>query len=98
MMELAREDILFRRRHSDENEKRQRFVCCVVMVLTVFFPLIGILALYGKFDQTISWHCHGEMHCFTAKQRTVMKRQLMLEGVLYPILVIVLAVYYSVVV
>lgn len=98
LIESAREDILFRRRYSDENEQRQGLVCLAVMASTVFFPLIGLLALYGKFDATISWYCHGEMHCFTSKQRTAFRLQLCLEAIVYPVLITVLAVYYSVVV
>lgn len=98
LIESAREDILFRRRYSDENKKRLGLVCFVVMVLTVFFPPIGLLALYERFDSTISWYCHGEIHCFTPKQRAVLKRQLLMQAIMYPILIIVLAVYYSVVV
>src|SRR5689334_17219300 len=69
LIESAREDILFRRRYSDENYKRQRLVFVTVTMLTLAFPPVGLLALCGKFDQTISWYCHGEMHCFSARQR-----------------------------
>lgn len=96
LMESAREDILFRRRFSDDEEERQRLIFLVIMVITIFFPLIGLLALWGKFDATITWYTHGEMHCLTQEQRATLKQQLLVELVLYPLLIISLTVYFSV--
>jgi hypothetical protein len=67
----------------------------MVTVLTFLFPPVGILALCGVFDQTICWYTHGEMHYFTARQRRVLRRELGIEAVIYPVLIIILAVYYS---
>ena len=66
------------------------------MILTFFFPPAGLLALYGRFDSTISWHTHGELHGLDQKQLRILKQQLCAEFVVFTILVITLAVYYSV--
>jgi hypothetical protein len=66
------------------------------MTFTIFFPPVGLLALLGKLDSTISWYTHGELHGLTKEQRGTLKQQLFVEMVLYPSLVITLAVYYSV--
>lgn len=96
LIEMAREDILFRRRFTQHKDKSETLIFLSVVVLTCFFPLIGLLALWGKFDSTISWYTHGAMHALTRKQRVFIKRQFLAEAVMYPILIIVLAVYYSV--
>ncbi|CAH0056678.1 unnamed protein product [Clonostachys solani] len=67
----------------------------VVMVLTIFFPPVGVLALWGVFDSTISWCTHGELSVFTVDQRGTLKQQLVVEAILYPVLIIALAVSYS---
>lgn len=76
--------------------RQQRLIFLAAMVLTIFFPPVGLLALSGRFDSTISWHTHGELHCLTEEQRGTLKQQLLVEMVLYPSLIITLAVYYSV--
>lgn len=67
-----------------------------ILVLTIFFPLIGLLALCGKFDGTIAWYARGERACLTREQRGTLKQQLLVEAFLYPALIIALSVYYSV--
>lgn len=66
------------------------------MILTIFFPPVGLLALYGRFDSTISWYTHGQLHALNWEQRGALKQQLCVEVVLFPTLVTTLAVYYSV--
>ncbi|VUC35967.1 unnamed protein product [Clonostachys rosea] len=66
-----------------------------VMVLTIFFPPVGVLALWGVFDTTISWCTHGELSTLTVDQRGTVKQQLIVELILYPILIIALAVSYT---
>jgi hypothetical protein len=67
-----------------------------IMILTLFFPFIGPVVLYGKLNSTISWYTHGEMQRLTKDQRGTLKQQLIVEAVVYPALIISLSVYYSV--
>ncbi|EFY86550.1 hypothetical protein MAC_07412 [Metarhizium acridum CQMa 102] len=96
LIHSAREDILCRRRRCPEEDAQQRRVFLVIFVMAVFFPPIGVLALYGKFDATIAWYGKGERGCLTQEQRSTLKQQLWVEGVLYIGLIISLVVYYSV--
>lgn len=96
LIESARESVFLRRHLSDDEDERQKFIFLNIMVLTIVFPLIGILALYGRFDSTISWYSHGEMHSLTKEQRGILKQQLFVEAVFYPVLITILSVYYSV--
>lgn len=86
---------MFRRRHHSEDDPPQRLIFTVILVLTIAFPLIGLLALWGKFDGTIAWYARGERGCLTGEQRATLKQQLLVEVVLYPALIIALSVYYS---
>ncbi|KEY66513.1 hypothetical protein S7711_04839 [Stachybotrys chartarum IBT 7711] len=96
LIRLAREDIMFRRRCVDGGNRRQRIIFIVIVGLTVAFPLTGLIALWGKFDSTISWYTCGELHNLTSRQRAVVRRQLFLEAICYPVLIVTLVVYYSV--
>lgn len=96
LIRSAREDILYRRRHRAEDDQPQRLIFIAILVLTIFFPLIGLLALCGKFDGTIAWYARGERACLTREQRGTLKQQLLVEAFLYPALIIALSVYYSV--
>ncbi|KID64769.1 hypothetical protein MAN_05780, partial [Metarhizium hybridum] len=96
LIHSAREDILCRRRRCPEEDAQQRRVFLVIFVMAVFFPPIGVLALYGKFDATIAWYGKGERGCLTQEQRSTLKQQLLVEGVLYLGLLTSLVVYYSV--
>ncbi|KPM34097.1 hypothetical protein AK830_g12473 [Neonectria ditissima] len=96
LIETARENILSRRRHTVKGDKGERMIFVGIMLLTLFFPFIGLLALWGRFDSAVSWYTHGEMHSLTRKQRRALKQQLLAEAVAYPVLIITLAVYYSV--
>jgi hypothetical protein len=95
LIESAREDILFRRRFTAVELRREQAVFLIVAGLTVVFPLAGLLALCGVFDQTICWYTHGEMHCFTTPQKKLLRRELLVEVIIYPVLITILAVYYS---
>ncbi|PNY28149.1 Uncharacterized protein TCAP_01927 [Tolypocladium capitatum] len=96
LIESARERILLHRHLSDDEDDRQKFIFLSIMVVTIAFPLIGVLALYGRFDSTISWYSHGEMHFLKKEQRAILKQQLCVEAVFYPVLITILSVYYSV--
>ncbi|KAM4058119.1 hypothetical protein HRG_010927 [Hirsutella rhossiliensis] len=96
LIESAREDMLYRRGLSADEDKQPRFLFLGIMTVTIFFPLIGLVALCGRFDSTISWYSHGEINSLTREQRAILKQQLLVEAVVYPVLITVLAVYYSV--
>lgn len=96
LIESARVDILSRRRLADKENKGEKMIFVGIMILTLFFPFIGLLALWGKFDSAVSWYTHGEMHSLTKDQRGTLKQQLLVEAVVYPVLIVTLAVYYSV--
>ncbi|KAF5665982.1 hypothetical protein FHETE_6445 [Fusarium heterosporum] len=96
LIEEAREDMLRHRQHADMVAERGKRVFMWIMILTLFFPFIGPIALYGKLNSTISWYTHGEMQCLTRDQHGTLKQQLIVEAVIYPALIISLSVYYSV--
>lgn len=96
IIDAAREDILYRRRHSREDWGRLGTIFGCIFAFTFVFPLIGLLALIGVFDTTISWYTRGGKHSLTDGQRSVLKKQLAIEGLAYGILVIILAVHFSV--
>ncbi|KAJ6786047.1 hypothetical protein PWT90_02741 [Aphanocladium album] len=96
LMESARADILFRRRYVQDCQKRLAYVFIPVVVISAIFPIVGILALCGTFNSTISWYTHGEVAHFSLRQRTILKRVLLVELAVYIGIVIVLSVHFSV--
>ncbi|KAH7256592.1 hypothetical protein BKA59DRAFT_490618 [Fusarium tricinctum] len=96
LIEEAREDIRRHREHADMVAERGKRMFMWIMILTLFFPFIGPVVLYGKLNSTISWYTHGEMQRLTKDQRGTLKQQLIVEAVVYPALIISLSVYYSV--
>ncbi|KAH7156224.1 hypothetical protein EDB81DRAFT_944708 [Dactylonectria macrodidyma] len=96
VIESTREEIISRRQFSGANNKGEKMIFVGITVLTLFFPFIGILALWGKFDPAISWYTHGEVHSLAKSQRYVLKRQLLAEAVAYMGLITFLAVFFSV--
>ncbi|RBA12108.1 hypothetical protein FPRO05_03558 [Fusarium proliferatum] len=95
-IEEAREDIRIHRQHADMVAQRGKQMFMWVMILTLFFPFIGPIVLYGKLNSTISWYTHGEMQCLTKDQRGTLKQQLLVEAVVYPAIIIALSVHYSI--
>ncbi|KAF4967794.1 hypothetical protein FZEAL_10486 [Fusarium zealandicum] len=95
LIDAAREDIRIRRRLAAVEDDGEKMIFMGIMILTLLFPFIGLLALWGKFDSTVSWYTHGEMHSLTKDQRGTLKQQLLVEAVVYPVLIITLSVYYS---
>ncbi|UNI23572.1 hypothetical protein JDV02_009385 [Purpureocillium takamizusanense] len=95
LIRSAREDMLLHRSMRGRENDPEKAIFLVVMVLTLILPPIGLIALLGHFDSAISWYTHGEAHCFTKEQRSILKQQLMVEGALYVGLVIALAVYFK---
>lgn len=96
LIHSTREDILFRRGYYDnpgDGPRNQVFMG--IVILMTFFPFIGLLSLWRFFDSTISWYTHGECHRLTRGQRVWIKYQLIAEVVLYPVLIVALAVFYS---
>ncbi|OAA81667.1 hypothetical protein LEL_01212 [Akanthomyces lecanii RCEF 1005] len=96
LMASARADILHRRRYVQDCEKRLASVFISVALLSVVFPVAGILAICGAFNSTITWYTHGEMAHFTVRQRTILRRLLFADLVAYICLVVILSVYFSV--
>ncbi|VTT65194.1 unnamed protein product [Fusarium fujikuroi] len=96
LIEEARKDIRIHRRHADMVAQRGKQMFMWVMILTLFFPFIGPIVLYGKLNSTISWYTHGEMQCLTKDQRGTLKQQLLVEAVVYPAIIIALSVHYSI--
>lgn len=96
IIDTAREDIMHRRRHSREDRGRLGTIFVCIFAFTIIFPPIGLLAIIGVFDTTISWYTRGGMHTLTDGQRSVLKKQLMIEGIAYGVLVVILAVHFSV--
>jgi hypothetical protein len=87
---------ILRLRSSAKAQHRQEIIFLCIVALAAFFPPGGILALYGHFDATISWSTHGEFHELSRAQRRLLQLQLLVECVLYPTLIISLAVYFAV--
>ncbi|KAF5537441.1 hypothetical protein FMEXI_9897 [Fusarium mexicanum] len=96
LIEEAREDIRIHRQHADIVAQRGKRMFMWVMILTLFFPFVGPIVLYGKLNSTISWYTHGEMQCLTKDQRGTLKQQLLVEAVVYPAIIIGLSVHYSI--
>ena len=95
-MASARADILHRRRYVQDCEKRLASVFISVALLSVVFPVAGILAICGAFNSTITWYTHGEMAHFTVRQRTILRRLVFADLVAYIGLVVILSVYFFV--
>ncbi|PHH72348.1 hypothetical protein CDD80_4593 [Ophiocordyceps camponoti-rufipedis] len=85
-----------RRGLSGKPRKSLRLLFFGIRVGTLVFPLIGILALFGHFDSTISWYSRGQRHSLLTRERFILKRQLLVEAIMYSILITALTVYYSV--
>lgn len=95
-MDSARADILFRRRYVQDCQKRLASVFLSVVLVSVVFPIAGLLALCGAFNSTITWYTHGEVAHFSVRQRTILKRVLFTELAVYICLVVILSVHFSV--
>lgn len=74
--------------------KRQKFLFINLVAATALFPSIDLLSLYGRFDSMIAWYSHGEVHSLTKQQRTLLRKQLLVQTLLYSVFAIVLAIYY----
>ncbi|KAF5024166.1 hypothetical protein F66182_3755 [Fusarium sp. NRRL 66182] len=96
LIDAARQEILLHRQRADMVAKRGKRVFMWIMILSLLFPFIGPVVLYGKLNSTISWYTHGEMRCLTKDQRGTLKQQLLVEAFVYPVIIISLSVYYSV--
>ena len=81
------------RRLEENQELKGIFVG--ILVSTIFFPPIGLLAIFGCFDSTIAWYTYGTMHELTGEQRSILKQMLVVLVFLYTALIVVLAVIYG---
>ncbi|KAH6609268.1 hypothetical protein Trco_002614 [Trichoderma cornu-damae] len=95
LIESARGEIMDRRRFPDEAERKRKVLFIGIIVCSIAFPLIGLLALLGKFDSTICWYALGEMQGFTKEQRGMLMQQLLVETFVYTILIIFLSLHFS---
>ncbi|KAJ4260383.1 hypothetical protein NW757_002334 [Fusarium falciforme] len=90
-------NVLHRRQQPDDAEDhRQKRVFVSIVILTIMFPFIGVLAIRNKLDAMIPWATEGEMHTLTPTQRRALKYLLLALAVLYPALITGLVVYYAV--
>ena len=92
----ARDRVIGPARDSGKGQHRQNLIFLSIVMMTLFLPPAGLLALYGRFDSTISWYTYGLLHGLNGEQRGFLKQQLCVEAVLLLVLIITLAVYYSV--
>lgn len=95
LIESARGEIMNRRRSPEEAEYKRKVLFIGIVVSSVIFPLIGFLALLGKFDSTVCWYALGEMKGFTKEQRGMLMQQLLVETFVYTILIIFLSLHFS---
>ncbi|KAJ4315476.1 hypothetical protein N0V84_008362 [Fusarium piperis] len=90
-------NVLHRRQQPDDAEDhRQKRVFVSIVILTILFPFIGVLAIRNKLDAMIPWATEGEMHTLTKPQRRTLKFLLLALAVLYPALITGLVVYYAI--
>ncbi|EEU48048.1 uncharacterized protein NECHADRAFT_75219 [Fusarium vanettenii 77-13-4] len=90
-------NVLRRRQQPDDAEDhRQKRIFVSIVILTIMFPFIGVLAIRNKLDAMIPWATEGEMHTLTPTQRRTLKYLLLALAVLYPALITGLVVYYAV--
>lgn len=95
LIRSAREDAIFYRCMFGPAIKRQERIFYIIVALTFVLPPIGLVALLGQFDSTISWYTSGAMRSLTGKQRTMLKQLLMVEGLCYVGLVVGMLVYFN---
>ncbi|KAL7787413.1 hypothetical protein V8C37DRAFT_418961 [Trichoderma ceciliae] len=95
LIESARGEIMDRRRFPEEAERKRKILFIGIIILSVAFPLVGLLALLGKFDSTVCWYALGEMQGFTREQRGMLMQQLLVETFAYTILIIFLSLHFS---
>ncbi|PTB40524.1 hypothetical protein M441DRAFT_68978 [Trichoderma asperellum CBS 433.97] len=95
LIESARGEIMDRRRSPEEMEHKRKVLFIVIVLSSIVFPLIGFLALLGKFDSTVCWYALGEMKGFTKEQRGMLMQQLLVETFIYTVLIIFLSLHFS---
>lgn len=95
LIETARGEIMERRRSPEEAEHKRKVLFMGIVLSSIVFPLIGFLALLGKFDSTVCWYALGEMKGFTKEQRGMLIQQLLVETFIYTILTVFLSLHFS---
>ncbi|GFP56617.1 hypothetical protein TASIC1_0007010900 [Trichoderma asperellum] len=95
LIESARGEIMDRRRSPEEMEHKRKVLFIGIVLSSIVFPLIGFLALLGKFDSTVCWYALGEMKGFTKEQRGMLMQQLLVETFSYTVLIIFLSLHFS---
>ncbi|PHH67047.1 hypothetical protein CDD81_4442 [Ophiocordyceps australis] len=74
---------------------KQELLFYLIAMASLLFPPLGLLAICGRFDSTISWCTHGRAHALTGAQRKWLKRQMFAEAIVLPVLISILSVYYG---
>ncbi|KAM0466945.1 hypothetical protein ACHAPV_000456 [Trichoderma viride] len=95
LLESARGEIMERRRSPEEAEHKRKILFMGIVISSIVFPLIGILALFGIFDSTVCWYALGEMKGFTKEQRGMLIQLLLAETFIYTVLTIFLSLHFS---
>ncbi|KAL7943163.1 hypothetical protein V8C42DRAFT_347136 [Trichoderma barbatum] len=95
LIESARGEIMDRRRFPEQSERKRRILFICIMAFSIVFPLIGLLALVGRFDSTVCWYALGEMQGFTKEQRAMLLQQLLVEIFVYTIVIVFMSLHFS---
>ncbi|PHH82426.1 hypothetical protein CDD82_6003 [Ophiocordyceps australis] len=74
---------------------KQKLMFYLIVIASLLFPPLGLLAICGRFDSSISWCTHGRAHTLTTGQRKWLKRQMLAEAIIFPLLISTLSVYYG---
>ncbi|PNP58638.1 hypothetical protein THARTR1_01654 [Trichoderma harzianum] len=95
LIESARGEIMERRRCPEETERKRRILFICIMASSIVFPLIGLLALIGRFDSTVCWYALGETQGFSKEQRGMLLQQLLVEIFVYTIVIVFMTLHFS---
>ncbi|KAL7908685.1 hypothetical protein GGI35DRAFT_469640 [Trichoderma velutinum] len=95
LIESARGEIMERRRCPEETERKRRILFICILASSIVFPLIGLLALVGRFDSTVCWYALGETQGFSKEQRGMLLQQLLVEIFVYTIVIVFMALHFS---
>ncbi|KAM6485523.1 hypothetical protein HDV62DRAFT_388261 [Trichoderma sp. SZMC 28011] len=95
LIEAARGEIMERRRCPEETERKRRILFICIMASSIVFPLIGLLALIGRFDSTLCWYALGETQGFSKEQRGMLLQQLLVEIFVYTIVITFVTLRFS---
>lgn len=95
IIDSAREDILQRRRCSVQEQTRVDRIYRYTVFVSIIFPFAALLALFGILDTTVLWYTKGQIHSFNERQRSSLKRLLLVQIIMYTALAVTLAVHFA---